>query len=135
MIKIELTEKQANVISKALDVFSRCHAGQYYMALTEALPPTHLSDFNHEVVRGLLNQVKEEIFTDLSSLTYYGIHSQEIGENAKIAYDLHQVIRHYLAWKSHPEGDHMCDFDKPFRSSQTEELASIEGKTISNDRS
>ena len=54
-------------------------------------------------------------------------------EEAKIAYDLHQVIRHQLAWDQKPEGDITVDFDTPVKFSR-QALATISKESSDNTR-
>jgi len=70
--------------------------------------------------RDLLNVVRA-LVTGFPAGASYGIHSPEVDDRARQAYDIQQVIRHRLAWDRNPEGGITVNFDSPMRTS-TEQL-------------
>jgi len=54
----------------------------------------------------------------------YGIHSLEVHDNARVAYDIQQVLRNWLAWKRHKSGSFGgimgVSYDKPYQTSKLE---------------
>jgi hypothetical protein len=122
--KLTITENQAKAISIALDFYSRISGGQFE-EITSHFPWRNFKDHDE------LDKATE-IFTDLKCLLTglkrsqpnMGLHT--IPERGKIAYDLHQVIRHRLA-NDNPDKSHKysVDFDTPRKTSQ-EPLAEIE---------
>lgn len=70
--------------------------------------------FDYEPVRDALDKVKALIFPELAP----GEHHKERPEDALIAHDIHDVIRHQLAWDRNPEGGFTVDFDKPYQESK-----------------
>ncbi len=120
-MQLELNDRQAQIISQALDIFSRVQCGQlkYIADLFWGIPPER-----YLKIRQTLEDLEPEA-TGLNKNAYHGIHSKENPESARIAYDIHQVIRNHLACKSNLEGDTMCvAFDTPFKTS-VEELPKI----------
>lgn len=121
--KLTINENQAKTISFALDFYSRIAAGQFE-EIVDRFYWRNVKD-NDE-----LNKATE-LFTDLKCLLT-GLQRNQpnmgfnISEEAKIAYDLHQVIRHRLA-KDNPDEHHKysVDFDTPRKISK-EALAEIE---------
>jgi hypothetical protein len=63
--------------------------------------------------------------TGLPRNAYHGIFSDKIPDEARVAWDLHQVIRHRLSWDDQPEGGITVNFDTPMKYGK-EELAIIE---------
>src|SRR5437879_842303 len=89
--RIEINEEQAKIISLALDIFSRMEAGRlewifsmiswkYYEKLQSAEP------------------MLKELQLLLTGMQRGNLGIGNVSNSAKIAYDLHQVIRHRLAW-------------------------------------
>lgn len=123
--QLTLTEGQAQVLSDALDIYSRLHMGQLdslqeilacYSKTRPGMAPFH-------EIRQTLQDI-EPMITGLSNHAYYGIHSPELKDTARVAWDLHRVLRHRLAWDRNPEGGFTVQYDKPDQSSQ-EPLATI----------
>lgn len=87
----------------------------------------YLAQLSEENFIKLKEELKEleTIVTGLDKGAYHGIHSRTITDNARIAYDIEQVIRHRLAWDRQPEGGFQVDFDEPARSSSSCSLATI----------
>ncbi|MPR11493.1 hypothetical protein [Microvirga tunisiensis] len=102
---IEMSLDEADRLVWSLEIFLRLHLGQIQIAIEGLVTAT--SPEGQEVIRDL---------SDLCSASF-GIHSPEIHEDARIAYDIRQTLRHYLAWSRHPEGGLTRDFDKPLRTS------------------
>ncbi len=90
MTKLELTENQLKVISEACDILSRLYSGQI----------KELNKISHtQIPEHLLIGLKPFMFPELSTNSSYSISSSKINDNARVLYDIHQVIRYYLAWK------------------------------------
>ena len=122
-MKLELSEKQAEVVLNALNLYSRLALGQVeeiHKTLTD------FGEFNplHEVDT-ILSQLKDEFFPELGANTFYAIHSDKVSEKAKISYDILQVLRHKLAWDKSPDGGNTVNFYTPCRASE-ENLPKVE---------
>ena len=122
MYQIEVTEKQAQIISEATELYARIQAGQ----LGEVALYIPRSRLDHiQVVRDALREA-ELHFTGMAPGAYFGITNSDIRDAARIAWDLSQVVRHRLAWDRNPEGDYMSvHFDEPRNLSTTQALAEI----------
>lgn len=99
---IELNERQAGVVHRALDLYSRVLSGQL-----DAVP----YELRYE---GLLPHDKGSLLEE--ALKKVPIEERGISNtqfNAKIAYDILQVVRHRLAWDKSPTGGIHVDFDPP----------------------
>ncbi len=132
--KIILTEEQARVISNACEIVSRVMSGQHKSAL-DILPwneslSQDLYDL-HEMVTKFLRERKSLKMGVDGWTSSLGIANHETPEDAKIAFDIHQVIRHRIAWDNHVEGESTMyvSFDTPYLVSKSEimEMELVEG--------
>lgn len=107
--QITLNERQIRLVSAALDFFSRIRAGQ----LSEV---THIlrGDYDHVEAGLYLDKVKKIIFPDLAS----NEHHKGRDEDSQIAYEMHGIIRQFLAFEREPEGGYTVDFDSPLKVSK-----------------
>jgi len=124
MYNLKINKKQAEVINKALDLYSRIGTGQVNEILWHPSVAKKIREnqMNHKIVAQLFDDIKKIIW-GYAPNELGGINMAE--ETDKIAYDLHQVIRHKLAWEENPEGDITVNFRKPMRYSD-ENLANME---------
>jgi len=86
--KLEINEKQVNVIMWALNLYSRLHCGQ----LTELRDLTENKPHD-DVLKVLQGQLFPELNGYLNSS--YGIAGRQAPEKSKIAYDIYKQI-HYI---------------------------------------
>lgn len=114
-IKLDMSLQQATILSEALEIVSRLHSGQ-------------LDVLNQTGARCSLtrsSELTQELYDNLHGGHYHGIRSQEISDKARVLWDMHQVMRHHLAWRDQPNtakeersGAQMfCNFDKPHLTS------------------
>jgi hypothetical protein len=126
--RLTLTEDQLRVIKSSLESYSRMAIGQFKTSLEEVW-----YDKVYKVDRKRLEAACDELkelFTGLMSKgASYGIHQEEVREEARIAYDLNQVIRHRLAYDDNPKGGNTVNYHEPLRSS-TQPLPIIECKEV-----
>ena len=144
-MKIEINDEQAYVIVEALDLFSRVLIGQseevgsvmnkYSVNMldsemvgavgkqyTQHTPNKQAYDAHHDFTDAI-RSLKHSLL-GIHSNGSYGIHSEAVHDNARVAYDVQQVLRNYLAWKHH-NGDSVAgtmgvSFDKPYQTSKLE---------------
>jgi hypothetical protein len=123
-----MTEKQANIIKDALDVFSRLQMGQGWV----------IDDIFHqgyEKSRMIDHMFKSVYFPSLEENAYHGIHSKEISNDARVAYDMIQVIRHRIFWDNHPDEDKhswCVSSHKPMKSSMDNKEDMIKIERVDN---
>ena len=142
-MQIEINDEQAYVIVEALDLFSRILIGQaeevggvmnkYSVNMldselvgsvgnqyTQHKPDKHAYDAHHDF-SDAIRSLKHSLL-GIHSSGSYGIHSVDVHDNARIAYDIQQVLRNWLAWKHHTEGNFGgtmgVSFDKPYQTSK-----------------
>lgn len=118
-IIMELNEKQANVIKDALEFYSRIQMGQFD-EIDNLMSDTWKRRLSHEQAKYLESQLHHIYFPELHPFSYYGIFSAELPEDAKISWDIFQVLRNKMAWHRCPGGGITVDFDKPLPASNEE---------------
>jgi hypothetical protein len=121
---LEISETQAEVLSRATDLLSRIQAGQFKVVSDEFrdrdVPVPNLLE-----AEDLLRRV-HVLLTGLPASSYHGIHSPELPDTARVAYDLHQVLRHRLEHDQRPDGPrYTVRRDEPQRSSHKQVLPVI----------
>lgn len=148
-MKLELSDEQAAVLVEALDVYSRTLIGQFEEIGQLALlynvnmldsevrqssysdnpqpyvahkPDKRAWDAHHDFTDGV-RELKEKLL-GIHKNGSYGIHSEEVHDSARVAYDVLQVVRHHTAWKRHKGGCVMgtlgVSFDTPVQTSKLE---------------
>lgn len=114
------SEKQARVLWEALELYSRLRLGQFDRVLDLFPRGDHAEEARH-----MLDEAARLVtgYTRGAS-----IHNSRVPDEARIAYDLEQVVRHRLFWDRHRAGvaPMSVHADTPRRSSTTEALATIE---------
>ena len=116
-MQIEITDRHAEVISRACEILSRLHMGQMSIVLQEVFWQTEPED--RTAVCAAFHRVMPE---------GRGITSHDIKDEAKIAFEIHQLLRQNLAirrngGKANPM--FVC-YDSPLKVSQ-EPLPTITG--------
>jgi hypothetical protein len=144
---LEIDDAQADVLVLALDAFSRLHMGQMDSVIDDISlhhdgrfrdedSPNKITDEYFEW-RDRLKEIARclgKVFTGMSESVSFGIRAPEIPDLARVAWDLHQVIRHCVSWKRCPEGrPWSCHFDDPFITSSKVQLAKCEVKQETQD--
>ena len=98
------TESELRAVSGSCETLARVHMAQWHIPF-ETLP-----------------QGDREAYHDLMErLRHYGrggssLTDRAISDAARIAYDVHQVIRRELAYRRHPRGGWTIDFDPPIKT-------------------
>ncbi|OGT43321.1 MAG: hypothetical protein A3F13_02420 [Gammaproteobacteria bacterium RIFCSPHIGHO2_12_FULL_40_19] len=113
--KLTVSEKQAKVISFALDFYSRISGGQFDEIFYRFIWK-NINDDERSKVREMLNELKFVLTGLKPNQPNMGL--GKICEDGKIAYDLHQVIRHQLAKDNPNEPPYSIDLDPPMKYSK-----------------
>ena len=114
MYNLNITKEQAEVLIKALDLYSRIGIGQFEEILKHPTWRYKLISSDHQI-----NRAAEIMIADLRQLITGerhggpGITVSE--EHNRIAYDMLQVIQHRLAWDENPEGGTQVNFHDPIQ--------------------
>lgn len=121
---LTLTPEQARVVSRACELFTRLHIGQFN-ELTWELLDFSCEDYceRRDMAEPILRQLRQVYFPDLVLPgASYGVGKHIASDRA---WDVYQVIRHAMAWHEHPEGGTTVDFHTPY-SAAHEKLATCE---------
>lgn len=96
---LEIDEKQLFVIAAACELLARLTMGK----LTE-IGDLFVDTISDDDLKSFKEQIKtlEPLVTGLPSNRYHGIRGSSISENARIAEDIHQVIRHHTRDRGKP---------------------------------
>lgn len=129
-ITLELNEKQALVIKEAVELLSRLGMGQMNALdnvgfLNERRFKNKNIDYTDK--EKAIFELKKVYFPELYGHQYWGMTNEQTHEDAKIAWDINQVIRHAVSWHNHPKGGITVSFDLPMKVSG-EELATCKYK-------
>lgn len=120
--QLTLNETQLNVLQHALDLYFRLGMGQVKEATDRMIPP--LKDTGEwcnrrDATEAVLIEARRMAMPELASdNSYYSIHSQEIDESNRVACDIHDVVRHRLAWDRFPKGNFGVAWDTPAHKSR-----------------
>lgn len=113
---LEINEDHIKLLIRILDFYSRIVLGQFeeilYGCIIFGWNSSIISNIDLVKIRRLLGEIKHKLYTGP-----FGIYSEEIPEEAKITYDIQQVIRYRLAWDNNPNGGITIDFDEPMKCS------------------
>jgi hypothetical protein len=139
---LTLTEKQARVLIDSTDLYSRTLIGQVDEFLEPMRRQRRDVDYNniHDAQDIINQQVKPLLYPGMPPNASHGIGSDQVPESAKIAFDLHQVIRHRVTWDGEkPNNEDLRVFrgvwhDAPRKVSTEQPLAKIEGEHRCNCR-
>ncbi len=113
-VTLTLTEEQADTLLMALDTYSRLKMGQFN-AVTDLFPAR---DFDRGKAAAALRAARQAVMPELDPRGYYGIRNLEAGEQARVAFDIQQVLQHALAWHRHPAGGIGVCYDDPYQTSR-----------------
>ena len=121
--KVILNEKQIEILVESLDLYSRLPSGQFDEIFFKMLGLGKLT--NRTEFEKISKQLKELYFPELSENEFYGIHQDSVSEDARIGFDMIQVLRHKLSWDKEPEGGITVNFHEPMKTSTKENLIEI----------
>lgn len=121
-VRIEITKEQAKVISQACELMARLHMGQ----VDEIIDLQAHKRLNVIGLHRMLKEVKQALFPELKAPNaYHSLTSKEIPDAARIAYDIHQVIRRHLAGERPKNSFPYIVYDDPLKTGN-EPLIKIE---------
>ena len=127
---LTLNEDQAKITDKALELYARLRMGQWneLIDLCVDLADEDYCEKRDQLEVALMHD-RKIAYPDLS--TSIG-HSYGVGKftDGDLAWEVHKVLRHRMAWTEHPEGGLGVDFDKPisFRGNELAQCEVVEEK-------
>ena len=95
---LTITERQAQVISTAVEILARLGMGQWRDGI-EHMPLKR--DYNtwYQDLAAIGSILRKHMIDNVDGWTRtHGIHSDAVTEHSRMAWDIHQAIRHRLAW-------------------------------------
>lgn len=98
---ITITERQAQIISLACEILARLGIGQWRHAI-EQLPLKDKIDYEqwHKDLDYIGTILMDHTIDGVDGWRRsHGIHSKKVSDTARVAWDIHHVIRHRLAWE------------------------------------
>jgi hypothetical protein len=99
-------------VSTATEMLARLQIGQFSNAI-EYLPTTNFWNVTrHDDISHLDEQIKWVLFR-LERNTTLGVGSRQASWEKDVAFSIHQVIRHRLAWDQNPLGAWTVNYDSP----------------------
>lgn len=134
--QLTVNKKQAEVLLRALDLFSRIGLANFEEILrhpqwnNKRWTGANIDPYCDKYYRcSELLKMAKTLLTGLHKNASYGIAAPEVDEDSKIAYDTYQVIENHLAWDKNPKGGTTVDFRDPLRFSE-ESLPEITGTIL-----
>jgi hypothetical protein len=126
---LSMTSAQAGVVMLACELFMRMRMGQVHNCLSEHLPWSgNFVSQRHEALRATCRSLGRYLRDNINGYSSsYGVTSENLDPHAKVAADLHDVIRYRLAWdsvKDSREPGPFVQYDKPMHWGR-EPLATI----------
>jgi hypothetical protein len=130
---LEVSDIQIKAILQACDFMARLYMGQ-----TEELRLIKSPNGSNDLI--VYDQIKKITHPELTPNSYYSICSENIPDQARILMDIHDVIRHFLAWESQANSPETRDwvkqigvqYDTPVHLHE-EPLPTIKRRIISNE--
>lgn len=113
-VTITLTERQADILVRALDLYSRigigqiCEVRQVWNRFYRSFQP------DMDMVQRLLDHAKYAM-TGFEGGASHGIGTREVNDEFKIAHEVRQQLWHDLSWHREPKGGHTVNFDPPLK--------------------
>lgn len=112
-----LNEAQMRVIADALELYTRIRLGQIEEVIEPWLFAKRGDSFDQtpellDFARYQIGLAKQAL-TGFTPTASWGIGAEEVPNAARVAIDVRDVIKNFLAWERKPEGGHTVDFHKP----------------------
>ncbi len=114
---LEIDSEQAQIISKACELYARLHLGQLRVLVEEFIGRMDCEKF-WQLRDGMKSL--EYLITGFPNNSYQSIVSPSLSDCAKTAWDIYQVVRHKIVWTEHPEpknGFRNVNYDEPLQTS------------------
>ena len=113
---LTMSEEQAQVVVRALDLYTRIGIGQFEEILRVYDPLSETWGSGHQFALEYIGEIKAQAGHPMNGS--HGIHHPEVRDEFRAAYDVQQVIRNRIAFDQNPEGGMGVAFDTPRAISQ-----------------
>lgn len=109
---LTMDEEQAQMLSKACELYARLKAGQWEELLQLCLEwkdPLFRNKYDAALIP--LLDARKIVYPELHGVG----HSYGVGKlgDADLVWELHKVLEHRISWTRHPEGGMGVNFDAP----------------------
>jgi hypothetical protein len=135
-VTLKMNKQQAKIVDIALELFTRLHLGQLEELLW--LPIAKNGDKNVNSLGSMKSIEAQEIIQTLKKEMFgfdrsmnWGLSSDKVADQAKIACDIHEVIRYKTSWHNNPNPKNpglSVSFDEPFHWHRPVPLCEVEIK-------
>lgn len=111
-VVLELTDEQAVVLERAVELLFRLHIGQFNEIKFALLQHVHDTGENVDLhsIGVLLDTMSHLFFPALRPHESFNVNCCE---DCNIAYNIYQAVRYVNAWHHRPEGGMGVNFDQP----------------------
>ena len=111
-VVLELTDEQAVVLERAVELLFRLHIGQFNEIKFALLQHVHDTGENVDLqsIGVLLDTMSHLFFPALRPHESFNVNCCE---DCNIAYNIYQAVRYVNAWHHRPEGGIGVNFDQP----------------------
>jgi hypothetical protein len=98
-MKISVSSTQAKIIRDALQIYFRLGIGQFRPALDKLPKPTEFNPDWHDDMGTIGKILSKHMIDNIDGWQrHLGISSDKVDTSAKIACDMYQAIKYWLAW-------------------------------------
>lgn len=102
IVTLELTKKQACLVMEALDMYARLNMGQFEMIKELPTIAERIVGEDYDFAVPELTEARNLLFGMTMGINgSYGINSDYVHDDARLACDIKEVIRHEF-WKQNP---------------------------------
>ena len=111
-VVLELTDEQAVVLERAVELLFRLHIGQFNEIKFALLQHVHDTGENVDLqsIGALLDTMSHLFFPELRPHESFNVNCCE---ECNIAYSIYQAVRYVNAWHHNPEGGIGVNYDHP----------------------
>lgn len=112
-VVIECSMEQAALIGRACEFYMRVRNGQFSEIEWELRMNSHkkmAEEIDWDEFKQRLFHARALLFPEIPSNAHYGVGHDRDGN---MSWEMHEVIRHAIAWYRYPEGGYTVNFDEP----------------------
>ena len=114
-LSMSMSIEQGKILINALNLLSRISIGQIREIDTFFRFRKPMEFKNQQEVEILVGQLKKAIFPELPDDGFISIAGKNASEEAQVAWEMLQSIRHTIAWDENPKGGMTVEYDIPMK--------------------
>jgi hypothetical protein len=112
-IIIKCNEAHAQCLLRALDTYTRLHIGQFVQALSNVNFIKNGKIFASKEIEQLLERAASLFTGRPLPQPNLSLRAEEVHDDARVVYDMKQVLQNKIAWFKNPSGGITIDFNDP----------------------